>query len=205
MHIPDGFLSAPVIVTTNIAAAVAVGTALKRVGRELDEKRVPVMGIMSAFVFGVQTLNFPIIGGTSGHVLGGFLTALLVGPDAALIVMTVVLIVQALLFNDGGVLALGANILNMALIGGWCCYWVYRWLAKLSGNETVGVIVSAWLSVVLGAVACAFELAFSNTVPLTVVVPTMAAFHAVIGGGEALVTVAAFTFLKRTKPELVHG
>lgn len=205
MHIPDGFLSAPVIVTTNIAAAVAVGTALKRVGRELDEKRVPVMGIMSAFVFGVQTLNFPIIGGTSGHVLGGFLTALLVGPDAALIVMTVVLIVQALLFNDGGVLALGANILNMALIGGWCCYWVYRWLAKLSGNETVAVIVSAWLSVVLGAVACAFELAFSSTVPLTVVVPTMAAFHAVIGGGEALVTVAAFTFLKRTKPELVHG
>lgn len=205
MHIPDGFLSTSVIVTTNIAAAAAVGAALKRVGRELDEKRIPMMSVMSAFVFGVQTLNFPIVGGTSGHVIGSFLTALLVGPDAALIVMTVVLIVQALLFNDGGVLALGANILNMALIGGWGCYWIYRWLAKLSGNETVAVTVSAWLSVVLGAVACAFELALSGTVPLTVVAPAMAAFHAVIGGGEALVTVAAFSFLKKTKPELVHG
>lgn len=205
MHIPDGFLSNPVMVATNAAAVAAVGAAVKKASAELDERQIPLMGVTAAFVFAAQMLNFPIVGGTSGHVLGGLLTALLVGPNAALVVMAVVLTVQAFLFNDGGVLALGANILNMAVIGSWCCYWIYRWLVKLSGNETAAVAISAWLSVVLGAIACALELAISGTVPLTVVIPAMTLFHAVIGVGEAIVTVAAFSFLKRTKPELVRG
>ena len=205
MHIPDGFLSNPVMIATNAASLVAVVAAVKKARDELDERQIPVMGLTAAFVFAAQMLNFPIVGGTSGHVLGGLLTALLVGPNAVVVVMSVVLIVQAFLFNDGGILALGANILNMAVIGSWCCYWIYRWLAKLCRNEVLAVAISAWLSVVLGAVACALELALSGAVPLFVVVPAMAAIHAIIGIGEALVTVAAFTFIKRTKPELVRG
>jgi cobalt/nickel transport system permease protein len=205
VHIPDGFLSVPVLVATDITAAITVGFALRQASKELDERQVPLMGVTAAFVFGAQMLNFPVIGGTSGHVLGGLLTAILVGPNAALIVMTVVLIVQALLFNDGGVLALGANIINMAVIGSWCCYWIYRWLARILRNENIAAAISAWLSVVLSAIACALELALSGTVPLTVVVPTMAAIHAVIGLGEALVTVAAIAFVKKLKPEIVHG
>ena len=205
MHIPDGFLSTPVVAVTGIGAVGAVGVALRKASKELDERQVPLMGITGAFVFGAQMLNFPIIGGTSGHVLGGLLAAILVGPYAALIIMTVVLIVQALLFNDGGVLALGANIINMGVIGSWCCYWIYRWLRKLLMSENIAAAVSTWLSVVLGAVACSLELALSGAVPLRVVVPTMAAFHAVIGIGEALVTVAAVNFIKRAKPEIVRG
>jgi len=205
VHIPDGFLSMPVLAATDIAAVAAVGFALRQANRELDEKQIPLMGVTAAFVFGVQMLNFPIVGGTSGHVLGGLLTAILVGPNAALVVMTVVLIVQALLFNDGGVLALGANIINMAVIGSWCCYWIYRWLAQLLKNENFAAAISAWLSVVLGAVACALELALSGAVPLSVVVLAMAAIHAVIGLGEALVTVAAIAFVKKLKPEIIHG
>ncbi|MCS7265627.1 MAG: energy-coupling factor ABC transporter permease [Armatimonadetes bacterium] len=205
MHIPDGFLSTPVLVATNAAALVTVGFAIKKASEELDESQIPLMGVTAAFIFAAQMLNFPIVGGTSGHVLGGLLAALLLGPNAGMVVMTVVLIVQSLLFNDGGILALGANIFNMAFIGSWCCYWVYRWLAKISKSETVSVAISAWLSVVLGAVICALELALSGAVPLVVVVASMAAIHALIGIGEALVTVAAFAFLKRTKPELVRG
>ncbi len=205
MHIPDGFLSNPVMVATNAAAFVTVGAAVKKAREELDERKIPLMGVIAAFVFAAQMLNFPIFGGTSGHVLGGLLSALLVGPNSAILVMSVVLIVQALLFNDGGILALGANIINMAVVGSWFCYWVYRWLARFCRNETIAVAISAWLSVVLAAFFCALELALSGIVPLLVVVPTMAAIHGIIGIGEAMVTVAAFAFVKRTKPELVKG
>ncbi len=193
------------MVATNAAALAAVSIAVKKTHDELDERRIPLMGITAAFIFAAQMLNFPIIGGTSGHVLGGLLAALLVGPNAAVIVISVVLIVQAFLFNDGGILALGANVLNMAVIGSWCCYWIYRWLAKLCRNEILAIAISAWLSVVLGAFACALELALSGVVPLSVVAPAMTAIHGIIGIGEALVTVAAFTFIKRTKPDLVRG
>lgn len=205
MHIPDGFLSNPVMITTNAAALVTLGAAVKKVRGELEERQIPLMGVAAAFIFAAQMLNFPIIGGTSGHVLGGLLAALLLGPNAAVLVMSVVLILQALLFNDGGILALGANIINMAIIGSWCCYWIYRWLTKLCRNETIAVAISAWLSVVLSAIACALELAISGIAPLFAVVPMMATIHAIIGVGEALVTVAAFAFIKRTKPELVRG
>ncbi len=192
------------MVATNAAALAAIGAAVKKTKDELDEKQIPLMGVTAAFVFAAQMLNFPIVGGTSGHVLSGLLAALLVGPNAAVLVMSVVLIVQALLFNDGGVLALGANILNMAVIGSWCCYWIYRWLTKLWRSEAIAVAIAAWLSVVLGAFACALELALSGIIPLAVVVPAMVSIHAVIGIGEALVTFAAFAFIKRTRPELVR-
>ncbi|MER3500194.1 MAG: cobalamin biosynthesis protein CbiM [Candidatus Fervidibacterota bacterium] len=216
MHIPDGFLSTPVWMVTDAAAVVAVGFALKRVSGKLEERQVPLMGVMAAFVFGAQMLNFPIVGGTSGHVLGGLLTALLLGPETSVIVLTVVLIVQAFLFGDGGILALGANILNMAVIGTWLSYGIYRWLASHwergrrhgtgnKGAEVVAIALAAWLSVVLSAVACALELALSGTAPLTAIMPLMAGIHAIIGVGEALVTVAAVNFVKRMRPELVRG
>lgn len=203
MHIPDGFLSPTVWVATDVAAIAAVGLAVRKARKEIDDHLIPLMGVTAAFVFGAQMLNFPVIGGTSGHVLGGLLTALLVGPNAAILVMTVVLFVQAFLFGDGGILALGANILNMAVIGAWLCYWLYRWLAKVWRRKWLAAIV-AWLSVVLGSIACGLEIAFSGTVPLFTVVPAMAGIHAVIGIGEALVTVSAFNFVKRLRPEILQ-
>ncbi len=204
VHIPDGFLSTPVWIASDIAAIAAVGYAVHKVRGEMDERKVPLWGITAAFVFAAQTLNFPIPGGTSGHVMGGLLAALLVGPHAGVLVMTVVLILQALLFGDGGVLALGANIVNMAVIGSWLSYGVYRRLAQRL-SETVAIAIAAWLSIVLSATSCGILLALSGTAPFAAVVPLMAGIHAVIGVGEALVTVAAVRFVKQRRPEWVHG
>ncbi len=203
VHIPDGFLSTPVWVATDVTAVATVGFAVRKVREELDERKLPLLGLTAAFVFGAQTLNFPIPGGTSGHVMGGVLTALLVGPYAGVLVMSVVLILQALLFGDGGVLALGANIVNMALIGTWLCYGIYGVL-RTRISDLVAAGVAAWLSLVLGAAGCGVMLALSGTAPFTAVVPLMVVIHAVIGIGEALVTVAAVKFVKQLRPEWVH-
>lgn len=203
VHIPDGYLSTPVWVTTDLIAIVGVGITLREVNKELDERRIPAMGITAAFVFAAQMINFPIAGGTSGHILGGLLTALLLGPLAGVIVMSVVLIVQALVFGDGGISALGANIINMAFIGALVSYWAYRGLRALFKHELTAIAIAGWLSVVLGAIACALEIALSGTVPLRLALPAMAGIHAIIGIGEALVTVAAIAFVKRVRPEVL--
>jgi cobalt/nickel transport system permease protein len=207
MHIPDGFLSTGVSVAAWAGSAGGLGYALKQVNKTLGERQVPLMGVTAAFIFAAQMLNFTVIGGTSGHLLGGALAAILLGPWAGMLVLTSVLVIQALLFQDGGLLALGANILNMAVIGvlvGWAAY---RLLYRLLGSRPWAVFVSGfvagWLSVVLASLAAAVELAMSGTLAWQIVIPAMGGIHALIGIGEGLITVGVLAFLRVARPDLL--
>jgi cobalt/nickel transport system permease protein len=207
MHIPDGFLDTTTSVVTWAASAGGVAYAVRRVSKELDERQVPLMGVSAAFIFAAQMLNFTVAGGTSGHLLGGALAAILLGPWAGMLVITSVLAIQSLLLQDGGLLALGANVFNMAVIGvlvGWA---VYTGARRLLGDKTwstvAGGFAAAWLSVVVASLAAAVELAFSGASPWGVVLPAMAGVHALIGIGEGLITVAVLSFLRATRPDLL--
>jgi cobalt/nickel transport system permease protein len=207
MHIPDGFLSAPVWVACGAVSAAAVALAASRVGRDLEEKQVPLMGVVGAFIFAAQMVNFPIASGTSGHLGGGVLAALLLGPWAGTLIMTAILVVQALLFQDGGITALGANVLNMGVLGCLLGFVVYRLLRRLlSGTRgaLASAFITAWLIVVLSASLAAVQIALSGTIPLRIVLPAMAGVHALIGIGEGLITTAALAFLLRVRKDLVH-
>lgn len=209
MHIPDGFLSLAVSLTCWVLAIVGVGLALWRSGKELGERQVPLMGVLAAFIFAAQMLNFTVAGGTSGHLIGGALAAILMGPWAAVLTMTTVVSLQAVIFQDGGLLVMGANILNMALIAPLVGYGVYRGVAALARGRRWGLLVggfaAAWLSVEVSAVATAVELAFSGTSPLGVALPAMAGVHALIGIGEGLITVGALVFVAATRRDLLEA
>lgn len=167
-----------------------------------------MMGVMAAFIFAAQMLNFPIAGGTSGHVLGAALAAILLGPWAGVLIMACVLIVQCLIFQDGGLTALGANILNMGVIGCFIGYYLYRGITSIWGEQRqgklVGAFVGAWSSVVIAAAACALELSVSGTIPLAAALPAMAGIHALIGIGEGLVTVAVMSLVMATRADLLQ-
>lgn len=207
MHIPDGFISTGTAAVTWVASAGSVGYAARRVRQELDERRVPLMGVTAAFIFAAQMLNFTVAGGTSGHLLGGALAAILLGPWAGMLVLTAVLAVQALVFQDGGLVALGANAFNMAVVGVLVGWVVYTGLKRLMGERTWGTLVSgfaaAWLSVVIASLAAAVELAVSGTSPWGVVLPAMGLVHVLIGIGEGLITVGVLAFLRATRPDLL--
>jgi len=207
MHIPDGFLNTGTSVAAWAISAGSVGYAVRRVSRELGERQVPLMGVTAAFIFAAQMMNFTVAGGTSGHLLGGALAAILLGPWAAMLVLTSVLAVQALLFQDGGLLALGANVLNMAVVGVLVGWVVYTGLRRLAGNRTGATMVSgfaaAWLSVVIASLVAAVELALSGTSPWGVALPAMGLVHMLIGIGEGLITVAVLAFLRAVRPDLL--
>ncbi|WP_231379263.1 energy-coupling factor ABC transporter permease [Candidatus Solirubrobacter pratensis] len=206
MHIPDGFLSNPVAAVLGGVAIVAVAVAL-RSGRELDEESIPLLGVLAAFVFAVQMLNFPVAGGTSGHLLGAALVTALLGPRIAFLVLTVVLVVQALLFADGGVTALGANIVNMGVSGAIVAAGVLaagRRLLPATRRALLGTVaVASWLAVMAGSALTSAELAVSGTIPLGTVLPAMLGVHALIGAGEAVITVAAVGAVLSARPDLV--
>lgn len=205
MHIPDGFLSAPVALLWWVLTIAALAVAVQRV-RGFDERRVPLMGVMAAFIFAAQMLNFPVLGGTSGHLLGGALAALLLGPWAGMLVMACVIALQALLFQDGGLLALGANVFNMGVATTLAGYGVGMPLIRAAGGRPWGLIVAgfvaAWLSVMLAAFLTSLQLVLSG-LSAAVVFPAMLFVHAFIGVGEGLITVAALAFVATTRPDLV--
>ncbi len=207
MHIPDGFLNTATSVVTWAASAGGIGYAVRRVNRELEDRRVPLISVTAAFIFAAQMLNFTVAGGTSGHLLGGALAAILLGPWAGMLVLTSVLALQALIFQDGGLLALGANILNMAIVGVLLGRGVYVGLKRLLGGKvwatTVSGFAAAWVSVVVASLVAAVELALSGASPLGVVLPAMGAVHVLIGIGEGLITVAVLAFLRATRPDLL--
>jgi len=209
MHIPDGFLSLPVSLLTWVLAIALIAMSIQRVQKEYQERAVPLMGVCAAFIFAAQMINFPIPGGTSGHLLGGTLAGVLLGPWAGSLVMTVVFIVQAVLFQDGGLTVLGANVVNMGLIGTFGGYYLYAAIRRALGWNTwrgvsVGTAVAAWVSVMLAAFACSLQLALSNTVPLQVALPAMMFWHVMIAVGEAMITVVAVSFVWRSRPELLY-
>jgi cobalt/nickel transport system permease protein len=206
LHAPDGFLSVPVAAVMWVLTLVVLTIAVRRTNQTLDERSVPLLGVMAAFIFAAQMFNFQVVGGTSGHLLGGVLAAILLGPWAATIVMACVVAVQALVFQDGGLVVLGANIFNMGVIGTLGGFLIYKTVATVLGGEGRGRLpaaaIAAWTSVVLGATAMALELAISGTTPLELTLPAMVGVHAVIGIGEAVITVAALAFIGATRPDL---
>ncbi len=210
MHIPDGFLSLPIAVIGWVGLIVLVALALRQ-GREsgqgtLGERQIPLMGILAAFIFAAQMINFPVAGGTSGHLLGATLAAILLGPWPAALVMTSVVGVQALLFQDGGLLALGFNTINMGILAAFVGYATYggvrRLLGESRGGQLASAAVAAWVSVMAAALATTLELALSGTTPLGIALPAMLGVHALVGLGEALITVGALAFIQQARPDL---
>lgn len=206
MHIPDGFLAAPVWAPLWALAAAGLAGCVKSVQRSLSDRAVPLMGVMAAFVFAAQMLNFPVTGGTSGHLIGGVLAAVLLGPWAGALVIAIVLVVQCLLFQDGGLTALGANIVNMSFFGAALGGAVYAAARRATGGRVLpAAAVAAWCSVIFASTACAFELALSGTVPLRTALPAMSVVHALIGVGEAAITCLVLSCVMRVRPDLVPG
>ena len=207
LHIPDGFVSLPVAAAGWGAAACAVVVAARRADRHLDERAAPLMGVMAAFIFAAQMVNFPVAGGTSGHLLGGAFAAILLGPWAAIIVMTAVVALQALIFQDGGLAAAGLNTLNLAVISvltGWAAYRALHSLRVLHpAAAAIAAFGGAWLSVEAAAVATALELAASGTSPLEVALPAMAGVHVPIGIAEGLITLGALGLVRAWRPDLL--
>jgi cobalt/nickel transport system permease protein len=203
LHIPDGFLSLVVSIIFWVITLVVLGVAVRRT-EKLDEKQVPLMGVMAAFIFAAQMINFPVAGGTSGHLLGGALAAIMLGPWAGMLVMTAVVALQALLFQDGGLLVMGANIFNMGLLTAAIGFGLYKMADGRSRAFKLGAAATAaWLSVMAGALFTALQLWLSGTAVLGIVMPAMLGVHALIGIGEALITVAALSFIFRTRPDLL--
>ena len=206
MHIPDGFLSLGVSITCWLITIFILALVLNHINRNFNERQIPLMGVMAAFIFAAQMINFPVAGGTSGHLLGGTLAAILLGPWAAMLVMTAVMAVQGLLFQDGGLLAMGANILNMGLLTVTVSYGFYRMVQGRSKTSRLVMAGSAaWLAVMTGALSTALQLWLSGTVQLDLVVPAMLGVHALIGLGEAFITVTTLAFIFRTRPDLLDG
>lgn len=205
LHLPDGFLSLPIALLCWAITIVLLMVAVKRTEGAFGERQIPLMGIMAAFIFAAQMINFPVAGGTSGHLLGGAFAAIVLGPWAGMLVMTAVVSVQALMFQDGGLLVMGANILNMGLLTALIGYGLYRGVIARGKTAKLTVAgIAAWMSVMAGALATGLQLWLSGTARLDIVMPAMLGVHALVGIGEALITVAALAFIFRTRPDLLQ-
>ncbi|HAF62851.1 MAG TPA: cobalamin biosynthesis protein CbiM [Anaerolineaceae bacterium] len=207
MHIPDGFLSLILSLILWVISIITIFIAIRHYTKEKNNQKLPLMGVLAAAIFAGQMLNFNVVGGTSGHLLGAALATILVGPWEAVLVMTSVVSVQAIIFQDGGLLALGANIFNMAVIGVAVSYAVYTILNKVikKGKWAVGIkgFIAGWCSIFIAALAAALELAISGTSPANIAIPAMGSIHALIGIGEGLITFAALLFISTSKKEML--
>ncbi|MEV6794952.1 energy-coupling factor ABC transporter permease [Streptomyces sp. NPDC051320] len=211
MHVPDGFINAPVSAATGVLAAGAIAVSLRGARRELDERTAPLAGLVAAFIFSVQMLNFPVAAGTSGHLLGGALAAILVGPCTGVLCVSVVLLMQGILFADGGLTALGVNITDMALVTVVVAYAVFRGLVKVLPRRrrsvTIASFVAALLSVPCAALAftAMYALGGTTNVPIGKVLTAMVGVHVLIGIGEAVITCLTVGAVIAVRPDLVYG
>ncbi|MGW1544502.1 energy-coupling factor ABC transporter permease [Streptomyces sp. NPDC002309] len=212
MHVPDGFINAPVSAVAGVVAAGAVAVSLRGARRELgDERAAPLAGLVAAFIFAVQMLNFPVAAGTSGHLLGGALAAILVGPCTGALCIAVVLLMQGILFADGGLTALGVNITDMSVVGVGVAYLLFRGLVKLlprtRRSVTAASFVAALLSVPAAALAFTAFYALGGTtdVPIGKVTTAMVGVHVLIGIGEAAITALTVSAVIAVRPDLVYG
>ncbi|MFF7470700.1 energy-coupling factor ABC transporter permease [Streptomyces sp. NPDC008092] len=211
MHVPDGFIDAPTSAVTAVAAAGALAISLRGARRELDDRTAPLAGLVAAFIFAVQMLNFPVAAGTSGHLLGGALAAILVGPYTGVLCVSVVLLMQGILFADGGLTALGVNITDMAIVTTVVAYAVFRGLLKVlpGGRRSVtgAAFVAALLSVPAAAVAFTLLYAVGGTTDVAIgkVAGAMVGVHVLIGVGEAAITALTVGAVVAVRPDLVYG
>jgi cobalt/nickel transport system permease protein len=210
MHVPDGFIDAPVSLVAFVLAAAVLGVAVVRSRAELDDRTAPLAGLTAVFIFAAQMINFPVGAGTSGHLLGGALAAILVGPWAGMLVVAVVLVVQALLFADGGLTALGINVLNMAVVTavvGWLVFRLGVRFVKTPKGAALVAGVAAFLSVPASALAFVAEYALGGTAPvsLTAVAAAMGGVHVLIGIGEGIITGLVVAAVLASRPDIVAG
>nr|WP_245684417.1 energy-coupling factor ABC transporter permease [Streptomyces roseoverticillatus] len=211
MHVPDGFIDAPVSAASAVVAAAAVAVSLRGARRELDDKAAPLAGLVAAFVFAVQMLNFPVAAGTSGHLLGGALAAILVGPYTGVLCISVVLLMQGVLFADGGLTALGVNITDMGIVTTVVAYAVFRVLVRLLPRGRTGLSAASFAAALISvpAAAAAFTLIYAiggtTDVPVGQVFTAMAGVHVLIGLGEAAITALTVSAVAAVRPDLVHG
>ncbi|MEU8526749.1 MULTISPECIES: energy-coupling factor ABC transporter permease [Streptomyces] len=211
MHVPDGFINAPVSAAAGVVAAGAVAVGLRGARRELDERTAPLAGLVAAFIFAVQMLNFPVAAGTSGHLLGGALAAILVGPYTGVLVIAVVLLMQGILFADGGLTALGVNITVMGVVTVLVAYALFRGLVKLLPRSRRSVTVASFVAALVSvpAAAAAFTLVYAvggtTDVPVGKVLTAMVGVHTLIGLGEAVITMLTVGAVVAVRPDLVFG
>lgn len=211
MHIPDGFINAQISVLALVISAVFVYVALQGAKRQLDEKVAPLAGLAAVFIFAMQMINFPVAAGTSGHLIGGALAAILIGPWAGVLAVTVVLIVQALVFADGGLTAIGLNVLNMSVMATLMAWIIFRLLQRMFPKNRIGFLsataIAAYLSVPLSAIGFTIEFALGGTaaIELSTVLGAMVGVHAVIGLGEAIITVLTISAVLSVRKDLVFG
>ncbi len=208
MHIPDGLLTNRMAISLDAVSGAGVLFAAARVKLEEAGPRVPMMGVLAAFVFAAQMLNFPILGGTSGHLIGGALLGIVLGPVAGFLTMATVVIAQALFLQDGGLVALGANVFNIAGVTTFGGYAVFRLLggARAAGRALpVAAFLAAWVSLLLSAAACSLQMALSGAIALRVGLPAMVGYHALIGLVEGALTAGVLTFLARVRPDLMEA
>lgn len=211
MHAPDGFLSPPIALVTAIISFTVVGLALRQSKQQLSDRAIPLAGMAAAFIFAAQMFNFPVAAGTTGHLLGGALAAIVLGPSVGVVVVTIVVVVQALVFADGGVTALGYNVLNMAIVpayGGYAAFRLFRKMFPASFGGVIGASgLAAWSSVVLSAMAFSIEWLFGASAPVAFddVFSAMVGVHGLIGVGESLITALAVGAVMASRPDLVYG
>lgn len=211
MHIPDGFIDIPTSASFGVLAVAGTAVALKKARTELDDRTAPMAGLTAVFIFAVQMLNFPVAAGTSGHLLGGALATVLVGPYAASLAVTVVLGVQALMFADGGLSALGLNIFNLSIVAVLASHIFFvtakKFLPKSRGSIPVAAAIAALISVPVSATAFSLQYALggTGTAPASTVFAAMFSTHILIGIGEALITMLTVSAIISTRSDLVYG
>ncbi|MET8902457.1 MULTISPECIES: energy-coupling factor ABC transporter permease [unclassified Streptomyces] len=211
MHVPDGFINAPTSAVTGVVAAGAIAVSLRGARRELDERTAPLAGLVAAFIFAVQMLNFPVAAGTSGHLLGGALAAILVGPFTGVLCVSVVLLMQGILFADGGLTALGVNITDMAIVTTVVAYALFRGLVKVLPRTRRSVTVASFVAALVSvpAAALAFTLLYwiggTTDIAIGKVATAMVGVHVLIGIGEAAITALTVGAVIAVRPDLVYG
>jgi cobalt/nickel transport system permease protein len=208
MHIPDGLMSPLVLASGWLLSVGILAFTFSRL-KNMEDKKIPLMAVLAAGIFVAQMVNFPIGGGTSGHLIGAALAAILLGPLAATAVITTILIIQCFLFGDGGLTALGLNILNMAVVASLVGYSCYRLAGR--AHQKTGVFLASWLSVFIAASVCALELIASSVlsqgaygIPASLALPTMLGYHTLIGIGEGLITSGIVVYLAQVAPSLLR-
>jgi cobalamin biosynthesis protein CbiM len=211
LHIPDGFINLPISALFAVLSIGAIAISLRNVGSTLDDRTTPLAGLTAVFIFAAQMINFPVAAGTSGHLLGAALATALVGPHAATLALTVVLGVQALLFADGGLSALGLNVFNISIVAVWVSYWLFlafkRVLSKTKVGVTIAATIAAYVSVPVAALGFSFQysLGGTGTIPADTVATAMIGTHLLIGVGEALITFLTISAIFAARSDLIYG
>ncbi|OPX72280.1 MAG: cobalt transport protein CbiM [Methanoregulaceae archaeon PtaB.Bin108] len=206
MHIPDAFIPIYQGAIYWVIALVFVFLAVRWAKNEMNEEKLPLVAVLAAAIFAIQSFNLPVSMGTSGHLVGGALAAIILGsPFAAVFILTMVLIVQGVLFGDGGITTMGANIINMGVIGGFVGFYSYKGIKAATKSMPVSAFIAAWLACLIPALACAVEMFIAGTFPLMEGLVAMGIYHAIIGVIEGVITVAAIYLIMNVRPDLVDN